>query len=314
MTQSPRFTIAIPTYNNEATVANAIRSALGQDYRGDYEVLVVNNASTDGTLGQAEQFVPDPRLTIVTNESTCSLYANHNVCLQQAKGDYVLFCHSDDTLDPGALRSIHRALEQRGFPRRIVMWGHSLYIDFYDELNNAGFRAGQLFSGIVAARAFFDMGLTPSGTCYCRSIADHGGFLVTAAKAAPSDASSMVLAALNGFRFEMIEDIIFFRYTASTATHGRPFTEIISAHEDAFRLLFSKLNHSTVDTLIAQNSQRTRPSLLFLNSVSILFPAKALRKVLIYVLRRPFSIRGQAMRAILYRIVKNYFRRDQCKR
>ena len=309
MTQSPRFTIAIPTYNNEATVANAIRSALGQDYRGDYEVLVVNNASTDGTLGQAEQFVPDPRLTIVTNESTCSLYANHNVCLQQAKGDYVLFCHSDDTLDPGALRSIHRALEQRGFPRRIVMWGHSLYIDFYDELNNAGFRAGQLFSGIVAARAFFDMGLTPSGTCYCRSIADHGAFLLTTVKAAPSDASSMVLAALNGFRFEMIEDIIFFRYTASTATHGRPFTEIISAHEDAFRLLFSRLERSTMATLMDQNSRRQRPSLLFYNSISVLFPSEALWGVARYVIRWPFSIRRKSTRAILYRVLRNFFQR-----
>lgn len=42
-------TIAIPTFNNEKTIKRAVESAMSQKYVNQYEILVVNNASTDST-------------------------------------------------------------------------------------------------------------------------------------------------------------------------------------------------------------------------------------------------------------------------
>ena len=97
------FSILIPTYNNEQTIARAISSSLNQDYAGDYEIIVVNNASTDSTLQKIREFT-DPRLKVFTNTLTVHMYENHNLCIQHAKGDYVIFCHSDDELCPSALK------------------------------------------------------------------------------------------------------------------------------------------------------------------------------------------------------------------
>jgi glycosyltransferase involved in cell wall biosynthesis len=304
VTDRPQFTIAIPTYNNELTVANAIHSAISQDYPFEYELLIVNNASTDGTLARIEKFLPHPYIRVITNAETCTLYENHNVCLREARGDYVVFCHSDDVLDTAALSIIERRLAQRGFPRRVVMWGHSLYMDFSDELRNAGFRTGELFAGIVATRAFFECGLTASGTCYCKSFIDHGGFFPVTLKAAPSDASSMVMAALKGFRFEMMDDFVFFRTAPSTALPDRPLKAVMADHENAFSFLLAEIDNDAAAKLLFQNRKRQRPSLLFYYSICALFPKAALQGVLKHVIRHPWDLRRQFTRTILYGVLR----------
>ena len=84
------FSILIPTYNNEKTIAKTIESALHQDYNGDFEVVVVNNASTDSTLSIIQSY-NDSRIKLFTNETTVHMYENHNICIRKAQGDYVIF-------------------------------------------------------------------------------------------------------------------------------------------------------------------------------------------------------------------------------
>lgn len=58
------FTIAIPTYNNASTIRNAVDSALNQDYNQEYEILIVNNASTDSTLDKLSDYT-DSKVRII---------------------------------------------------------------------------------------------------------------------------------------------------------------------------------------------------------------------------------------------------------
>ncbi|MCF0185669.1 MAG: glycosyltransferase family 2 protein, partial [Bacteroidaceae bacterium] len=172
------FTIAIPCYNNVKTIGKAIRSAIHQDYISEYEILVANNASTDGTKEQIEQFDCE-NLRVINNPTTVNLFANHNVCLREAKGDYVVFCHSDDELLPQALTILEDRIKSRLFPQKYVLWGRSMFRDYARNLNEIGYRQNTILAGEQAIDFFImaPRGLTPSGTCYSRkSIIELGGF------------------------------------------------------------------------------------------------------------------------------------------
>lgn len=209
------FSVLIPTYNNEATIERAIKSALNQDYTEEYEVIVANNASTDRTVEVLES-IKDSKLRIVTNSQTVSMYENHNVLLHEAKGDYILFCHSDDQLCRGALSILAEELQRRLYPSKFIIWGHSMIRDF-SRYNN-DFQLNQMFSGEIAKRVFVQGGLTPSGTCFSReAMTQMGGFPIPEILC-DIDWIFEALAAFDGWEFEMIDRLLYKREYASTYT------------------------------------------------------------------------------------------------
>lgn len=237
------FTIAIPTYNNASTVLEAVKSALNQDYNDEYEILIVNNASTDDTAKVLGSLC-DSRIRIVTNQVTVDLFQNHNVCFQEAKGDYVLFCHSDDILLPNALRILAEKIIQRGYPSRYILWGRSMFRDYYQVIKSAGYGLNQIICGEKALECFVRIyGLTPSGTCYSRkSILEIGAFPTMKTKTTPLDWYIMVWAIFNFFEMEMIDRIIFIRKFASTAKNV-PKSRISSDSKDVFDILWNCLDN-----------------------------------------------------------------------
>ena len=108
-TIEPTITIAIPVYNREHLVKKALESALRQPER-DLEVLVVDNASTDGTWEVLSSF-PDPRLRLVRNDRNLGLFGNFNRCIFLARGRYVVTLCSDDMLLDGFLAPARRLLD-----------------------------------------------------------------------------------------------------------------------------------------------------------------------------------------------------------
>lgn len=210
------FSILIPTYNNERTIAKAIDSALNQDYDGEYEIVIVNNASTDSTLSVIESY-SDSKIKVISNLSTVHMYENHNICIQNAEGDYVIFCHSDDELYPEALKILANKIKERMFPLRYVVWGHSMFRDFCKELHkNTRFSLNTMFSGEIAKQIFLDSAVTPSGTCFRRdSMLRLGGFPVIM-DSYDMDWAFEVIAAFNGWEFEMMDRMVYKREFAST--------------------------------------------------------------------------------------------------
>ncbi len=74
----PSVSIAIPTYNRAATLERAVRSALGQTH-ADLEVVVSDNASTDGTPELLRRLAAsDPRLRSVRQDANHGMVANLN--------------------------------------------------------------------------------------------------------------------------------------------------------------------------------------------------------------------------------------------
>src|SRR5271155_1124204 len=92
--QDPLVTVAIPTFNRVGLLKDCVFSALAQSYKR-FEVLVSDNASTDGTP-EFLATISDPRLRVVQQKSNIGLNGNWNACLTAAKGEYIVFVSDDD--------------------------------------------------------------------------------------------------------------------------------------------------------------------------------------------------------------------------
>jgi len=263
------FSIVIPTYNHADTLRKSIESAINQHFGLNYEVLVVNNNSSDHTQDTLDLF--DGSIRTVKNPQTVSLIENHNICLQEAHGDYVIFCHSDDLLLPDALANYYNKLESRAFPPKYVLWGKSVFRDFQENWGKSGLGLEQISQGKHILQAFMTGGLTPSGTCVSRkSFWETGGYVVTDTAIAPSDMVTMWRLILNDFQFEMSGRQFFIREFASTATERsrkewteakttavRNFLEVSKPHEiEIFRKCISEMKNLDTTTLLALRSNK----------------------------------------------------------
>lgn len=96
--------IIIPTYNSAAYLERAFASAIGQE-GVDFEVIIVDNNSTDGTLALMEKLrTAHPEQVRLAQESTQGSAAARNHGVRLAKGDWIQFLDSDDVLLAGKLR------------------------------------------------------------------------------------------------------------------------------------------------------------------------------------------------------------------
>jgi glycosyltransferase involved in cell wall biosynthesis len=93
---NPTVSVCVPAYNAAPYIAETVASVLGQTY-DDFELVVVDDASTDGTTDVVAGFA-DPRVRLERNTVGLGVEGNWNRAVNLAKGRYVkLLCH-DDTL------------------------------------------------------------------------------------------------------------------------------------------------------------------------------------------------------------------------
>jgi glycosyltransferase involved in cell wall biosynthesis len=106
---NPKVTVCLPTFNKVGYLPTAIESVLAQEFR-DYELLIVDDASTDGT-GEVVRGFKDSRIRYVYNPQNVGLVGNWNRCLELASADYAIIFHDDDVMLPGLLRREVEVLE-----------------------------------------------------------------------------------------------------------------------------------------------------------------------------------------------------------
>ena len=94
----PKVSIMIPTYNRAHFLAEAIESALMQDYP-NLEVIVSDNASTDNTRECVQRYLTDPRFRYYRNDENLGSSANYERLLYEyAAGVYGQYLTDDDVL------------------------------------------------------------------------------------------------------------------------------------------------------------------------------------------------------------------------
>lgn len=99
----PKISVCIPTYNYGRFISDSIESVLQQTY-SDFELLVVDNCSTDNTRELVENYSRrDARVAYFCNEANLGMVGNWNRCLNHASGEYVKILCADDLLTPTCL-------------------------------------------------------------------------------------------------------------------------------------------------------------------------------------------------------------------
>lgn len=119
----PKVSICIPVYNCEKYIGEAIKSVLNQSYI-DYEIIIINNASTDDTLKVIMKFC-DPRIRVINNHENIGFNRNWNLALKEAMGEYIKILPADDYLLNDCLEKQVKILDSY---KNVVMVGCSRVI------------------------------------------------------------------------------------------------------------------------------------------------------------------------------------------
>jgi glycosyltransferase involved in cell wall biosynthesis len=120
---SPKVSIIIPAYNQAQYLAEAIRSALAQTYR-NYEIIVVDDGSTDDTPQVAKQFNGQVHYLRQENQG---LAGARNTGIRQARGEYIALLDSDDAWQPNYLQVMTDLAAQH--PEASVFYCPVVYMD-----------------------------------------------------------------------------------------------------------------------------------------------------------------------------------------
>ena len=152
MTEKPFFSIIIPVYNVETYLQQCLDSVINQSFK-DFEVIIINDGSTDGSLaiceGYASKYV---QIKIINQENKGASYSR-NFGITKATGQYIWFIDSDDYIADSALEVISNNLKENA----VDLLGFSNY-HLFDETNKIKENPVNLNTGVLKPIDFFDKG------------------------------------------------------------------------------------------------------------------------------------------------------------
>lgn len=102
MNENPCVSIITPLYNSSLYFKNAVNSVLEQNY-GSWELILIDDKSTDDTIEKAQIFLRDSRIRLVRLETNSGSGVARNVGIEKARGRYIAFLDSDDCWLPNKL-------------------------------------------------------------------------------------------------------------------------------------------------------------------------------------------------------------------
>lgn len=102
MIMNPKITVAIPIYNAGEYLDYAIRSVLNQTFT-DFELLLINDGSTDSSLEIMNKYIDDNRVQIINDGENKGLVYRLNQSIDLATGEYYARMDADDIMFPNRL-------------------------------------------------------------------------------------------------------------------------------------------------------------------------------------------------------------------
>jgi len=107
--RSPQVSIIIPAFNAERFIGRALRSVIGQSYVDAFEIIVVDDCSTDRTAFALELFKGE--ISLLRNDSRLGLPGTLNRAIRAARGKYIVRVDADDYVAHDYLYILQRFLE-----------------------------------------------------------------------------------------------------------------------------------------------------------------------------------------------------------
>jgi glycosyltransferase involved in cell wall biosynthesis len=118
----PFFSIIIPTYNRANLITKTLNSVFAQTYK-DYEVIVIDNCSTDNTEEVLSELIEQKRIRFIKHDKNYERATSRNTGMENARGDFVTFLDSDDLMYP---QNLQDASDHIG-SKNGVKFFHNLY-------------------------------------------------------------------------------------------------------------------------------------------------------------------------------------------
>lgn len=171
----PHFSVIIPLYNKAPYVAKTVESVLAQTH-GDYELIIIDNGSTDGSNGVISQFT-DPRIRIVRLEENIGVSNARNKGVELSTAPYITFLDADDWWEPTFLEEMAALVERHP---GAGIYGTSYYIVKNGKKRVApigvedGFTEGEINYCRVYAKTLC-MPLTSISICMPRTVFEESG-------------------------------------------------------------------------------------------------------------------------------------------
>lgn len=166
---SPKVSICIPTYNRKGYLKETLESAFAQTYK-DYEVVVVDDGSTDGTPEMIKDAGYNVRYCWVKHIGQA---AARNKLIELARGQYLMFIDSDDLLFPDTVQRLMDAIDYYGSD----VFTYGSYIGVDENGNEVKRKDRKLPSGNIATELFEFIHVKSCGTmCAKRLYEEEGGF------------------------------------------------------------------------------------------------------------------------------------------
>ena len=135
---NPRFSFLIPVYNQVGKMDRCIESVKAQTFT-DFEVILVNDGSTDGSQEMLDKFAEeDARFKVFSHEKNRSLLCARFTGMKNASGDYVVYLDSDDYVDAELLAELDELIKTEKpdvirYGRTIEPMGYQLPVKKFDD-------------------------------------------------------------------------------------------------------------------------------------------------------------------------------------
>lgn len=165
----PEISICIPTYNRKEYLKETLASIFAQTYK-DYEIVIVDDGSTDGTDRMLKEAGYKVRYHRQENSGDA---AARNKLIELSQGRYITFIDSDDLLMPDAVERMAEVVKRE--PDDIVVYGNYISIDEHGNEIKRGKR--KLYSGRVTQYLFQNIFIHSCGSMFPkRALNSMGGF------------------------------------------------------------------------------------------------------------------------------------------
>jgi glycosyltransferase involved in cell wall biosynthesis len=165
----PNVSVCIPTYNREHLLKETLDSVVAQTYR-DFEVVIVDDGSTDGTKQMLEKHGFNVRYYWQKNSGDA---AARNKLIALAQGKYISFLDSDDLLFPDAMEEMVRAMPKDA--EDVIVYGPYVAID--ENGNILHRRKKKLYSGRITTNLFENILIHSCGSLFPKKIlVEQNGF------------------------------------------------------------------------------------------------------------------------------------------
>jgi dolichol-phosphate hexosyltransferase len=101
-----KLSILMPVYNERATLTSAIKDVLNVSFPCEFELIIVDDGSTDGTRDLYPSFAGDPRITVLEHQRNRGKGAAIRTAAAAASGDYVIMCDADLEYSPAEIPAL----------------------------------------------------------------------------------------------------------------------------------------------------------------------------------------------------------------